>query len=1029
MNLKTLHKTMLTALLLVTAVASGWGQNISEGFNGGTTAPAGWTFTAIAGTYTTSGSYGASSPSLKFGATNNQIISPIFANATGLSFWFKGQATDANSALKVETYDGSNWTVLEDIKPIPTTATTKTYPLTASVIAVKWTYTKSAGNVAFDDVLITIPDVTAPMWTPGGYPKASNIGETQLDVVVNLNEAGKAFYKLVAKDATPLTAAEVKADNNAITVTAASTDYSATITSLTANTSYDLYVVAEDALVNLQATPFKIQVTTKAARTLTMTKPATNDVFTLPTTMVVEGTATNVAKLKMQYYEPVSAQWIDIKGDNNAVIEIDVVSGSYSYNLNMSNGCVSTNTAYKFRVADLTDANYTSNEATSITITDAVKPTLKADACLPTINATEVNTSLNIDANHQGFIQLGFDEPTALGTTGKIYIKKYTNDAIVEEFDAAAPAGKILVADNGYSVRITPNLPIPDASKLYVIVEDGVIKDLSGNSFAGISNKDAFSFTTVDNPDLILNTTFDTDLTPWTAVSTVGDQIWTKKTASGNGFASMSGYVNPNNFENEDYLISPEINFDASTGNKFSFKSAKNYGDANTTLKIFISTNFNGTYDAASIQAATWDEITVNFTLAPGGNNTFVASGEYTITKTGKGYLAFRYNSPATNTSTWQIDDIQLTGFIKPGSDATLKSIAVDGTNIANFSPATLFYTVDADPSKSIPTITAEANDASATIVITPATNFDNVANATTTIVVTAQDGNTKQTYSVKFNPLYKVSIKQIQEATDGVSPYFEKTVETSGIVTAIQTGKGYFIQDGEGAWNGLYVYPNTSTGLPSIGDQVTVSGYVDEFYTYTELVTKNGVTLKTTVTSKDNALPNATIVTTSDANTEKWEGVLVKVENAAVKSGPDSNKEFVINNSTADLQVDDKLFLATLEVGKNYSIVGVMDYSFDKFKLLPRDASDVVIATGINEDDAVSTKAYPNPFSTDFKINAGKVVRNVVVSNMLGQKVMERTYNEIEIEVPASDLRTGVYFVTVKFEDGTSSTLRMVKK
>jgi hypothetical protein len=106
--------------------------------------------------YNTTGNYGASSPSIKMQATGNQITTPTFTlTAQGtLSFWIKGQGTDSVSHLLVEKYDGTSWTTVQDISSLPTTATTKTYTLAQNIKQVRFTYTKSAGNLAFDDVSI-----------------------------------------------------------------------------------------------------------------------------------------------------------------------------------------------------------------------------------------------------------------------------------------------------------------------------------------------------------------------------------------------------------------------------------------------------------------------------------------------------------------------------------------------------------------------------------------------------------------------------------------------------------------------------------------------------------------------------------------------------------------------------------------------------------------------------------------------------------------------------------------------------------
>jgi hypothetical protein len=156
-NYKT-NGTVLTGSCATTAVSACG----TAGFSGGTSAPAGWTFTAIGGIYTSGGNYGAASPSLQMDATNDRVETAPVTSATELSFWIKGQGTDATSALLVEGYNGSVWSTIENItNSIPTTGTTKTYnsgttpALAAGFTRFRFTYTKSSGNLAFDDVSVS----------------------------------------------------------------------------------------------------------------------------------------------------------------------------------------------------------------------------------------------------------------------------------------------------------------------------------------------------------------------------------------------------------------------------------------------------------------------------------------------------------------------------------------------------------------------------------------------------------------------------------------------------------------------------------------------------------------------------------------------------------------------------------------------------------------------------------------------------------------------------------------------------------
>ena len=168
------------------------GPCISEGFNGGITAPYGWTFTNIGGTYTSSGNYGASSPSLQMDVTGDRVVTSTVGQAVELKFWFKGQGTMTGSSFLVQGYNGSSWVTVENITTISTTGTTKTYnsssspALPSGLSQFRFTYTKSSGNLAFDDVEVTCVSSPAITISPNSLSFTSNINteSAQQDVTV-----------------------------------------------------------------------------------------------------------------------------------------------------------------------------------------------------------------------------------------------------------------------------------------------------------------------------------------------------------------------------------------------------------------------------------------------------------------------------------------------------------------------------------------------------------------------------------------------------------------------------------------------------------------------------------------------------------------------------------------------------------------------------------------------------------------------------------------------------------------------------
>ena len=167
-------------------------------------------------------------------------------------------------------------------------------------------------------------------------------------------------------------------------------------------------------------------------------------------------------------------------------------------------------------------------------------------------------------------------------------------------------------------------------------------------------------------------------------------------------------------------------------------------------------------------------------------------------------------------------------------------------------------------------------------------------------------------------------------------SPYDGQAVTTSGIVTAV-FGPGFFIQDGQGEWNGIYVYGSNNV---SVGDEVMITGTVVEYYDLTEI---NNITDLQTISS-GNDLPDPEILGTWDVNDESWESVLVKIEEAHCTNTNLGYGEWELNDGSGPCRVDDLGIVYSPDLGISYAVTGPLYFSFDDFKIEPRDENDIQI-------------------------------------------------------------------------------------
>jgi hypothetical protein len=158
------------------------GPCLSENFNSFTGASfSGWTATGLSN-YTSAASSGVSPNSVQFNDSGDVLISPTFTNATELTFWIKGNGTDAASSLLIEGYNGVSWVVVNTISALPTTGTVITYNASSSPILpiglqqFRFTYSKSAGNLAFDDVTVYCGPTCTPAVISSITPSSGPVG-------------------------------------------------------------------------------------------------------------------------------------------------------------------------------------------------------------------------------------------------------------------------------------------------------------------------------------------------------------------------------------------------------------------------------------------------------------------------------------------------------------------------------------------------------------------------------------------------------------------------------------------------------------------------------------------------------------------------------------------------------------------------------------------------------------------------------------------------------------------------------------
>ncbi|MBN2237998.1 MAG: endonuclease [Bacteroidales bacterium] len=179
----------------------------------------------------------------------------------------------------------------------------------------------------------------------------------------------------------------------------------------------------------------------------------------------------------------------------------------------------------------------------------------------------------------------------------------------------------------------------------------------------GVSSEYSYYLSAFDGTiQLPINEDFESgDMGIFTAVNVTGtSQYWASYSYSGNLMAKMSGY-DYGAVPNEDWLLTPLIDFNSYTSETMSFRTAMNYpDDASTTFQAMYSTNYSGSGDP---NAANWTDLSSQANWSTGGY-VFVESGTIDLsTIVGDAVtIAFKYANTSTAAESWELDDVIISG-------------------------------------------------------------------------------------------------------------------------------------------------------------------------------------------------------------------------------------------------------------------------------------------------------------------------------------------------------------------------------
>jgi hypothetical protein len=223
--------------------------------------------------------------------------------------------------------------------------------------------------------------------------------------------------------------------------------------------------------------------------------------------------------------------------------------------------------------------------------------------------------------------------------------------------------------------------------------------------------------------------------------------------------------------------------------------------------------------------------------------------------------------------------------------------------------------------------------------------------------------------------------ISQIQTPTDttDASPMDGERVTFTGIIVNADTTYGgpFFMQEKAGGpWNGIYVYTFLG-GAYDVGDSVVVSGFVLEYYNWTEISGVDYIeNAASGVAFNGPAVVTPDQIKTGSETAESYESVFIKMDSVEVFTYLDGVGEWTCGDNADTVAVGD--FTCAYNpcydypgLGSWISIQGPMRWNFAEFKIEPRENSDIVVldpcTAGVKGSDRFPLKLAqnaPNPFT-----------------------------------------------------------------
>jgi hypothetical protein len=224
----------------------------------------------------------------------------------------------------------------------------------------------------------------------------------------------------------------------------------------------------------------------------------------------------------------------------------------------------------------------------------------------------------------------------------------------------------IIVRTSGYATFAGEKLPQGKGSLVAVVGIFRTTKQLWTRSMTEVDMKGLRCEESEGDFETIFSETFAAGQGDFSIYSVLGAQEWTHNAAY--TCMAMSGFASGSNHENEDWLISPNIDFSNVTEAELSFSHTISKGGGNTVTQEYMKTNqtiwISSNYTEGTPSNAHWTRI--DYEGFPSGTNWTYVNAFASIPTEFLGKqnirIAFKYTCDNTDSATWQVRDVLVQG-------------------------------------------------------------------------------------------------------------------------------------------------------------------------------------------------------------------------------------------------------------------------------------------------------------------------------------------------------------------------------